>query len=383
MNIKRFLTRGNFFLFLCGFFVSLLITSLVLTLFYPELFVSNKMKTTLPSVPVVTSSLSKFLIKGSIPYWDQEHAVASFEQHVAIFSYVNLFWYYLGSDGSVVKYEYAQEDPKIITFAHNNNVKVSAVITNLPEFSGATWNSNRVLRIVHSQQLKERHIANIVNLLKDFGFDGVIIDYESLGASTRDDYSNFIKDLAIALHKDNKIVTVVLHPKTGENVDGEDISDFQDWKELALYADQLQIMGYSEHSDTDSAGPVASAPWVGKIIDYAKSLRIPLKKFYLGVPFYGYDWDTYTDAAADDVVFSDVERLLSNYGAQRKWSNEYKSPHFTYTKNGHRHEVWYEDSESVIDKVQMAKNAGFAGVTFWRLGEEDPMVWNVLRGILI
>src|SRR3989344_7179768 len=111
MNIKRFLTRGNFFLFLCGFFVSLLITFLVLILFYTELFDSKKMKATPTSAPVVTSSLSQFLIKGSIPYWDQEHAVASFEQHVAIFNYVNVFWYYLGSDGSVVKYEYAQEDP--------------------------------------------------------------------------------------------------------------------------------------------------------------------------------------------------------------------------------------------------------------------------------
>ena len=43
------------------------------------------------------------------------------------------------------------------------------------------------------------------------------------------------------------------------------------------------------------------------------------------------------------------------------------------------HEVWFENGPSVEVKVQLAREAGFGGVTFWRLGGEDPEVWERVR----
>jgi len=337
-----------------------------------------------PVTSVVTPTVisqKTFFVKGSIPYWDQENALNDFKNHVENFNYINLFWYYLGQDGMIQKYEYANEDRSIIAFAHENNVKVSAVITNLPDYSGAGWNSGRVENILINDEMRQSHIQNIVNKLRDYNFDGVIIDYELVRPSARDKFTNYVRELKEALRPENKILTVVLHPKTGENVDNEKIGVFQDWKGLSVWADQLQIMGYSEHTDTDPSGPIASLPWVGKIIAYLESLNIPKDKLFLGIPLYGYDWNKDNDTAAEDLTFNDVRSLLSTYGAEEKWDNIRESPYFTYTKNGRKHEVWFENAKSVLAKVNIAKNAGLAGVTFWRLGEEDPEVWESLKSL--
>ncbi|MDP2684516.1 MAG: hypothetical protein Q8P20_05690, partial [bacterium] len=99
-------------------------------------------------IPSVSDSkrLKPLKVKVSIPYWDQENASASFKENADRINYVSLFWYFLGSDGKIHKYNYAKEDLSIINFAHDKGIKVELVITNLPESGG--WDSDRVERVL-------------------------------------------------------------------------------------------------------------------------------------------------------------------------------------------------------------------------------------------
>ena len=330
--------------------------------------------------PTVTIYQKPLLVKGSIPYWDQEKALVSFKENIGIFNYVNLFWYYLSPNGDVNKYEYANEDSSIIEFAHQNNVKVNAVITNLPEYYGATWDSKRVEDVISEPETRKTHITNIVAKLNELGFDGVIIDYESVYASSKENFSIFIRELYAELHSNRKELAVVLHPKTGERVKGEENGWFQDWKVLAEYSDQLQIMGYGEHWDNSSPGPITSVPWLERILNYAKSVDVPEEKIILGIPLYGYDWDTTSGGDATDLTYQDVEKLLLDFNMQDQWDDKSQSAYFNYTdKNNHKHEVWFESQRSVKAKVNIAKSYKLLGITFWRLGEEDPKVWNLFK----
>lgn len=327
---------------------------------------------------IITPTINNrpFLIKGSIPYWDEKAAVESFKDNISSFDYINLFLYYIGENGEVVKYSHAEEDRNLIESAHKNNVKVSAVITNLPE-NPDSWSSKRVEKIIYSDALTQEHIENITEVLNEFNFDGIIIDYELLDSDTKDKYSEFIRKLSIELKNENKILTTVLHPKTGENIKGESVSRYQDWVKLAQYSDQIQIMGYSEHTDEDDPGPIASIGWVKKIIGYSQSLGIPPEKIFLGIPLYGYDWDKSTDKPAKGLTFKEVSELLENEKGEAEFDDYKKSPTFKYGT----HEVWFENAQSVYAKAQLAKKANFAGITFWRLGKEDQSVWKVLENL--
>src|SRR3990167_11347314 len=118
------------------------------------------------------------MIRGSIPYWEQEKAFLSFSQNAGKFDYISLYWYYLGADGQVKKYRGAKEDLNIIKLAHDNNVKAGAIVTNLLDDEDSGWNSERVEMWIKNDQVIQEHTEAIVEKLKTVGFDGVIVDYE-------------------------------------------------------------------------------------------------------------------------------------------------------------------------------------------------------------
>lgn len=315
-------------------------------------------------------------VKGSVPYWDQENAFRSVQKNFSSLNYLNLFWYYLNDEGEIQKYQYAKEDTSIITFAHSNNIKVFATITNLPESERSNWDSKRVEKILNDPDLRKKHITDILEKLEDLKFDGIIIDYEEVDSSQKNRFSEFIQELKLALQTKNKLLALALHPKTEAN---PGLGSFQDWEDLSKSADQLNIMAYGEHYDEGSSGPIASIPWLKEIISYAQSLKIPSEKIYLGIPLYGYDWNKDNDKSATGLTYIDVLNLLNQQSVQEKWDEKSKSPYFTYEENGDSHEVWFENARSVKEKINLAKTAGLAGITFWRLGGEDPGIWELFK----
>lgn len=368
-----------------NFVLSIISTVLIIAILIGFFLLSFKTKQENPSKTTIVSQNSptpkiteKFLIRGSIAYWDQAQGVASFEKNVSSINYISLFWYYLTSDGRIQKYQYAMIDNSVIEFAHQNNSKVLVTITNLPETGD--WDSDRVKRLISSPEQRSKHIGDIVALVDSQSFDGVSIDYESLDVSQKNNFSQFIKELYFSLHNQGKIVSVSLHPKTGEGKPSEDNgSRAQDWKELAKYADQLFLMTYDQHWDTSEAGAVASLQWIKNVVNYAIQLNLPQNKIFLGVPLYGYDWNKDTNDAATGLSYQDTEKLIQIYNPKVIYDKTLASPHFSYINNGDKHEVWFEDVKSVKAKLDTVVSDNLAGVAFWRLGEEDPQIWKLLK----
>ncbi|HWI54345.1 MAG TPA: glycosyl hydrolase family 18, partial [Desulfobacteria bacterium] len=60
------------------------------------------------------------------------------------------------------------------------------------------------------------------------------------------------------------------------------------------------------------------------------------------------------------------------------FNQSYGSPNFTYTKKREGHQVWYEDRKSFEVKAQVAREHGLKGLAIWRLGMEDPAIWDYI-----
>lgn len=314
---------------------------------------------------------------GWIPYWNQSKAFSTLKKNVGIFDYVGVFWYLMRRDGSLTKYPFAFEDPAIINFAKSNDIKILAVVANLPsEDEGGDWDPSRVTEIISNSESRKQHIADLIALAQKKNFDGINIDYEALPADQKANFTAFIKELSAALHKKGKILGVSLHPKISEgDPEYSNGSEAQDWVQLSKYADQLYIMSYDEHWETSPPGPIASAPWFTSVMIYAKQL-IPAKKLFAGVPLDGYNWGG--SGKARGVTYSNVKNLISKYKPKVIFDQISKTPHFSYREGGVSHEVWYENVDSFKAKLNVLNNLGLSNLSFWPLGGEDTRIWKNL-----
>lgn len=312
-----------------------------------------------------------------IPYWDQEAAIASLKEHTDQINLIGVFWYALLRNGTIEKYPYAKIDKDLIQFAHSHNIKVLAVIANLPtEDEKGDWDSKRVQRVIASPASRQQHINDILSLLKEHNFDGVNIDYEALKQNQRDNFTTFITELATALHAENKLLGISLHPKFEEgNPSYSNGSQAQDYAALAQAADQLYVMTYEQHWETSSPGSIASVKWIKPILTFARQ-NIPQEKLFAGIPFYGYDWPQ--KGNAEGLTYQKIKERQQQHQATPQWDPNAQEWHFTYRNNGEQHEVWYNDAKTIAAKKAVLDELWIPNVAIWRIGDEDPNNWKHL-----
>ncbi|MGI9304255.1 MAG: glycosyl hydrolase family 18 protein [Gammaproteobacteria bacterium] len=330
-------------------------------------------------------------VLGWIPYWDQKRAFQSFRDNVDLFDYVSVFWYLVTRDGKLDIYDPSREDYDIISFAHEHGVKVLAVVTNSPdewEDIDVEWDPERIGLIIQSQDRRQAHIEDLLELTRRMDFDGINLDYEALPGAYREDFSTFVQELSEALHGEGKLLAVAIHPKTSEdNPEENNGSHAQDWDVLSDFADQMHLMTYAQHTSFDEPGPAASPQWLRSVLEYAvKKKRIPEEKIFLGIPLYAEAWRMRspgkTEGLDQDLTFTDVQKAMRKYKAKLRWSDENASPFITFKNtNGTNYEVWFENKESVSQKLTFLDAYGLRNVALWRLGGEDPQIWQALEEV--
>ena len=89
------------------------------------------------------------------------------------------------------------------------------------------------------------------------------------------------------------------------------------------------------------------------------------------------DWPNGGGASnpATAMEYSSIRALMDDVNATPVMDPTTESPHFSYTRGGVSHDVWYQNSTSLGARVALARTNGFS-VGFWHLGEEDPTLWN-------
>lgn len=367
-----------------GFFTVVLVFCVFcITLLMMTLEEKSKLPTAPVPSPMVETPQKNFNVIGWIPYWDQEEGFQSFVQHAESLDYLSVFWYGLSKEGNIITYQNAKVDKNIIDFAHQKNVKVLALLANLPDDDeDADWDSERVEKVITTPQARAKHIAAILKLVEENNFDGISLDYENLDDNQRNNFSNFVTELAQALHANGKELGVAIHPKTGEGKPSEDNgSRAQDLTKIAASADHLYFMTYLEHGEFSEPGPPGSSGWIEAILRYAlDDLQIPPQKVFMGIGLMGQQWRlTGSRSDGDDagLKYVETEEIIKRYSIKPQWDNKSQTPTFRYRDNNNRsYEVWYENAESVFQRLLLARELEVGGIALWRLGGEDEKIWQ-------
>jgi len=348
--------------------------------------VSNTDKPT--KAKVITPTLTPLSLKtiGWIPYWDQKNAFESFSNNAQFFDFVSVFWYRIDAFGNLKTYKSTIVDQSIIDFAHQNKVRILAVVANMADYGEeGNWDAERVDLVISSPQSRSNHISDLVALAENNNFDGIDIDYEALKPSQRENFSLFVEELAEKLHQKSKLLGVAIHPRTQEfNPDEDGGSQAQNLARISKAADHMYFMNYTEHNIFSQPGPAASIDWDKRVMDYAlNDAKIPPEKIFFGIGLFGLEWRQEAvgsfEGENDDLTFGQIQTLVQKNNIKVDWDDNAKSPHFEYQKSGEKYVVWFENAQSVAERIGLAKELKVGGIAFWRLGGEDPLVWQKVR----
>lgn len=239
---------------------------------------------------------------------------------------------------------------------------------------GGSFHKGLAEEVLENPILRNKLIKSVLAEIEKYGYDGVEVDIEGIGADTRAEYTSFIKELKAELGPKGYMVSATLPAKTADYV-RDNWTGAYDYKAIGQYADRVVLMTYDEHWSGGTPGPVASYGWVEKVINYAVK-EIPSSKLVMGIAAYGYDW-TIEGKNGKAVTVSEINQYIKKYGGKILWNDTFKVPYYRYKdENGTDRIIWFENVQSTQFKFKLAKDKGLQGVAIWRLGLENNEFWN-------
>lgn len=267
-------------------------------------------------------------------------------------------------------------DSSFIREMHNKGIKVIPYLSN-------HWDREAGRNALAGRAALAQQIANAV---RDYNLDGVNIDIEGMNELDRDSYTDFVKILRGKLPA-GKVLSVAAAANPNGFTKGWQGS--YDYSSLALYSDYIIIMAYDEHYEGGVPGPVASASFVERSIQYALE-RVPKEKILLGIPFYGRYWkegDAYGGYGAN---MDTVGKLIEKYNGNAVYDRSSQSlkavvtikPGDETARVGYReltagtYIIWGENEESIKYKLRLAQKYDLKGTASWSLSQETENTWD-------
>lgn len=195
-------------------------------------------------------------------------------------------------------------------------------------------------------------------------FDGVQIDFESVLAEDAGSYLDFLKMLKERLGE--KRLSVAVPPRRGH------ADDAYDYAAIAGIADRVIVMAYDQHWRTSAPGPVASLEWCNEVSSYALE-KIPPEKLVMGLPLYGRSWQDREHSRA--LRYPQVREMLEKKRSARRLDDG--APGFRF-EDRVSVRVYYDDVDSLHEKLSLYRVKGIGAVSFWRMGQESRELWDTL-----
>ena len=300
--------------------------------------------------------------------WD-DNSYVSYAAHAAQMDAVACEWVFLAPHGDslVVKL-----DPRVFDVANAlppaTRPRVLAMLSNFSS-QDRRFDERSLRRFLGDAATRAAAVARLTALVRERGLGGIVVDFENVPDDLGPALTSFLCQLHDAL--------APLGATLGQAVGADD--NLQLIRQYARVDDRVYLMLYDEHYDRSTPGPVASQAW------YEKKLRlllgvVPPAKAVLALGGYGYDWN---DADAKDsgteMTFQDVIAAARDHHAPVTLDPHSLTPYVTWTEpDSTDHVVWFLDGVTAWNEMQASRPYHVAGHAVWRLGSEDPSLWQFL-----
>ncbi|WP_053220219.1 glycosyl hydrolase family 18 protein [Virgibacillus senegalensis] len=267
------------------------------------------------------------------------------------------------------------EDEQLIDTLIRNRIEPLMVVSNYEEGSFSPELAGNVLKTEQRSVL----ITHIIRVMREKGYKGVSLDFEFIPPASRKDFTAFVQELKAAMG--DLLLHVNVFSKT-EDAPDNPLSGAFDYQAIGESADLVTVLTYDYGYAAGQPDPIAPINWMEDIVRYATSL-IPSPKLTIAIALFGYDWPGTNQQDTDGMAIAlsarnAQQQALDNY-AVIQYDQEAQAPFYTYSGNGNRRTVWFEDIRSLSAKYRLMEAYQLGGAAYWRLGYAFPQNWAYLR----
>ena len=259
-------------------------------------------------------------------------------------------------------------DSAMVEAARANAVAPLLTVTNLGESGG--FSGEIAHAVFTDRQVQDRFFENLFSALHQKPYYGVNFNIEYVFPYDRDSYSQFLRRASEALHAQGYFLSTAIAPKESASQEGI-LYSAHDYEAHGRWADRVIIMTYEWGYTYSAPQAVSPVNRVRRVLEYAVT-QIPAGKILMGFSNYGYSWKLpwRQGDAARVIANAAAMNLAVSVGAEMKFDQTAQAPFFSYTDSaGQRHAVWFEDVRSVQARLQLVKEFGLAGISFWTINQ--------------
>jgi len=269
-----------------------------------------------------------------------------------------------------LKVKIGEAGKEYINWAHSNNYKVWAMVSN------SEAGKNNTSLVLNDYKRRENLIHNIVNMVLENELDGINIDFEYMNVEDKEMFSRFIIELAPRLKEYGKVLSVDVTAPDGS----ENWSLCYDRHQLGKVADYLIFMAYDQYGNSSAkAGTTAGADWVEvNVKKFLGQEGVEKEKLILAMPFYTRLWKETGGKPESTVVWmKNIDSKLPS-NVEKTWNEELKQYYVEYTQNGATYKMWLEEEQSIKAKFTLIKEYDLAGGAYWQKDFEKDGIWNMV-----
>ncbi|MDI4645224.1 glycosyl hydrolase family 18 protein [Cohnella hashimotonis] len=294
--------------------------------------------------------------------WQYGQSTAQYEKEV-LASGINTLSpraFFLDKNGSVSDYT----DASLIAWAHAKGKRVWAMVGNRSD-QAATH------AMLSDAGRRSAFAMQLVSLVRQYGIDGLNIDFENMAPEDNKTFTAFITELNEALDRISAVLSVDVSPDLGT-----DWTEVFDYAALGKAADHIVLMGYDEHWGGGAAGSVSSLPWLNQSLTTLLK-QVPAARVILALPLFNRDWHTEAGATgSEEISLVQQNERVTVMRAKVKWEETTGQYYAAYGTASSLHRIWLEDGRSLSLKLGLGQAYGLAGYAFWYMGGESKDVWT-------
>ena len=236
----------------------------------------------------------------------------------------------------------------------------------LQNASEDVWDGPGLARMLALPASRAHLIERLTDVLDKNRFHGVVLDFEQVPPAAQADLQTFVAELGAAFKPHRWLVAIAVpFDDTAWN-----------YQAYGKSADFVVLMAYDQHWSEGEAGAIAGQSWFEDTL--AKRMEgLDPSRTIVALGGYGYDWVKGEEAS--DLTFQEAMLAARDSEADIEFDDASLNPHFSYVEDdGKAHDVWFLDGVTAYNQINEADRYRVAGYALWRLGSEDPSIWNVL-----